>query len=464
MLTRLPVLSVVPVTSLVLGAALALSSAAAAEPAASPEPAAAVVAAVTPVAPAAAVVAAAPVSAPAAPVVPELPPLWVLLLSAFLGGLILNLMPCVLPVLSIKFLSFAQAESGGRMKDALAYSGGVLVTFGILGGLVIALGALGSKVGWGFQLQSPGIVFALALLFFTMALNFLGVFELGFAAMNIAGNANAKATSAFSTGILSVFVAAPCTGPFMGTALGATAVLPAWAAMAIFLALGAGLASPFVVLAASPRLLAKVPRPGRWMDQLKQFLAFPLLATVLWLGWVLGAQTGNDGWLWLTAGMLVVSFALWLGRQGVRATVLGWFVGIGGVVACGYGVTTSKPAVTASATSGEFAHWSEAAVQAARARNVPVLVDYTAKWCITCQVNKKAVLTTAEGVAMFRKYNAALFEADWTNEDPAITASLASFGRNSVPLYVVYPAGGGEPIILPQTLTYDVVEEALAHR
>ncbi len=461
MLSRLPVLSVVPVTSLVLGAALALSSAALAEPAAPAlEPAAVVVAAVAPVA---TVAAAAPVAAPA-PVVPELPPLWVLLLSAFLGGLILNLMPCVLPVLSIKFLSFAQAESGGRMKDALAYTGGVLVTFGILGGLVIALGALGSKVGWGFQLQSPAIVFALSMLFFTMALNFLGVFELGFAAMNIAGNANAKATSAFSTGVLSVFVAAPCTGPFMGTALGATAVLPAWAAMAIFLALGAGLASPFVVLAASPRLLAKVPRPGRWMDQLKQFLAFPLLATVLWLGWVLGAQTGNDGWLLLTAGMLVVSFALWLGRQGPRATVLAWFVGVTGVLGCGYGVTMSKPAASSHQVSGEFAHWSEAAVQAARARNVPVLVDYTAKWCITCQVNKKAVLATDQGAAMFRKHNTALFEADWTNEDPAITASLASFGRNSVPLYVVYPAGGGEPIILPQTLTYDIVEEALAHR
>jgi thiol:disulfide interchange protein DsbD len=162
--------------------------------------------------------------------------------------------------------------------------------------------------------------------------------------------------------------------------------------------------------------------------------------------------------------MLVVSFALWLGRQGPRAAALGWIVGVGGVVACGYGVTTSKPAVSAQQESGEFAHWSEAAVQAARARNVPVLVDYTAKWCITCQVNKRAVLATAEGAAMFRKHNTALFEADWTNEDPAITASLASFGRNSVPLYVVYPAGGGEPVILPQTLTYDIVEEALAKR
>ena len=404
------------------------------------------------------------------PTAPKLPSLAFLLLSAFLGGLLLNLMPCVLPVLSIKFMSFAQSNEGGRLRDALAYTAGVLATFAVLGGGVILLSALGSKVGWGFQLQSPVVVFALAMLFFMMALNFLGVFELGFFAMNIAGNT--KATSAFSTGMLSVFVAAPCTGPFMGTALGATAVLPAWAAMSSFLALGAGLASPFVVLALSPRLLSFVPRPGRWMDRLKQFFAFPLLATVAWLGWVLGAQTGTDGWLMLMIGMLVVAFALWLGRQDVRAaTVAGWIFGVVGVIGSGVVVKqlSSAPTATVSsspAASGEmvFAHYDETAIAAARARGVPVFIDFTARWCITCQVNKRAVLATSAGQALFRKYNVALFEADWTNEDETITAALAAFGRNSVPLYVVYPAGGGEPLILPQTLTMDLLETAFLQR
>jgi thiol:disulfide interchange protein len=408
-------------------------------------------------------------SVPQKPTTPELPPLWVLLASAFLGGVILNLMPCVLPVLSIKFMSFAQTESGGRMKDALAYTAGVITTFAALGAVVVVLGALGSRVGWGFQLQSPVIVFGLAVLFFTMALNFLGVFEMGFFAMNLAGNA--KVTSAFSTGVLSVFVAAPCTGPFMGTALGATAVLPAWAAMSIFIALGAGLASPFVLLALSPKLVAKVPRPGRWMERLKQFFAFPLLLTVLWLAWVLGAQTGSDGWLWLLLGLFVVAFALWLGKQGERLMpIAGWTVAVVGLVGSGYGVTQAQeapPAAAMATTSARpgaapmFGAFDPVAIEAARKRGQPVFVDFTAKWCITCQVNKKAVLATAEGHALFEKHGVLTMEADWTNEDAVITEALAAFGRNSVPLYVYYPKGGGEPRILPQTLTLTIVEEHL---
>ncbi len=241
-------------------------------------------------------------------------PLWLLVLAAIAGGVILNLMPCVFPVLSIKLFSLVHSGSGkSHLREGLIYSAGVLVTFAALGGLLLALRAGGSAVGWGFQLQSPVVVLALIVLFWLMGLAFSGVFQFGHKLMSLAGRADG---GTFVTGVLAVFVAAPCTGPFMGAALGAAAVLPAVSAMAIFIGLGIGLAAPFLVLAATPALVKKLPKPGPWMETLRQFFAFPLYATVIWLAWVLAELTGSAGWLIVSTLLLALAFSLWLGSDG----------------------------------------------------------------------------------------------------------------------------------------------------
>lgn len=396
--------------------------------------------------------------------------LWLLLVFAFVGGVILNLMPCVLPVLSIKFLSLAESQSGGRMKQALLYTAGVVVTFASLGGTLIALRSAGSKIGWGFHLQSPVVILGLVLLFWLMALNFLGVFEIGFLTQRLAGNA--KTTSSFASGILAVFVAAPCTGPFMGTAVGAAATLPPIPALLIFMFLGLGLAMPFVALAAMPRLLARLPKPGAWMDRLKQFFAFPLFATVLWLVWVLGVQIGTDGWLIATGVMLMTSFSLWLGQSSRTAVhAFAWLLAIGVVLGAGIQLRgLAKPAVATApgtdpktpATTAKVDHYAPydaAKIEASRRAGRAVFIDFTASWCITCQANKKAVLETDAGLALWKQHDVELYAADWSNDDENITAALAAFGRNSVPLYVYYPKGGGAPQILPQLLTLETLEK-----
>lgn len=383
-------------------------------------------------------------------------PFWLLILSAFLGGILLNLMPCVLPVLSIKFFSLARSEPHARHKEGLLYTFGVLSSFLVLGAIALALRAAGSAVGWGFQLQSPLIVFALIVLFWLMALNFLGVFEMGILLMNTAGRS--RMNGAFATGVLSVFVAAPCTGPFMGTALGAAAVLPALPAMSIFLSLGFGLSFPLLLACYVPRLAKILPKPGNWMIVLKQFLAFPLFATVLWLLWVLGEQKGTDAWLMATISLLGLSFALWIGRF-ARIRFLAYALGLGAIA---YTVlrleALEKPSLVQASTSAWKAY-DENLLNRARADKRPVFIDFTAAWCITCQLNKKAVLRTEAGEALFAKHDVLLLEADWTDLDQRITDALARFGRNSVPLYIYYGPGAAEAQTLPQILTLATIEE-----
>ena len=401
-----------------------------------------------------------PVSA-ASIVPPDTQPLMVLLLLAFAGGVILNLMPCVFPVLSIKLFSLIQTSGQGaaahRVREGFMYTAGVLATFAVLGGIFLALRAGGSAIGWGFQLQSPVVVIALALLFWLMALSFIGAFEFGHSLMNLAGKANSR--SSFATGVLAVFVAAPCTGPFMGAALGASAVLPAPQAMAIFLGLGAGLAAPFLLLAISPRLSALLPKPGPWMETLRQFLAFPLFATVIWLLWVLGQLVGDDGWLIGTGLLLVVSMVIWLLRSD-RSIVK---VGAGAMVllAMVVAVKQLQHAETAALPTASDSAWQSFDAQkiaAARQSGQAVFIDFTAAWCITCQVNKKLVLDTDEASALFEQHDVLRIRADWTRYDEDITEALAALNRNSVPVYVFYPAGGGQEV-LPQILTLDLIRE-----
>ncbi|HEY7885161.1 MAG TPA: protein-disulfide reductase DsbD domain-containing protein [Cellvibrionaceae bacterium] len=386
--------------------------------------------------------------------------LWLLLLGAFVGGIILNLMPCVFPVLSIKLFSLINHQNSahsGNIREGLLYSAGVITTFAALGALLLALRAGGAAIGWGFQLQSAPVVLALIILFWFMALAFSGVFDFGHRLMNMAGNAKG---GSFSTGVLAVFVAAPCTGPFMGVALGAAAVLPAASAMAIFIGLGAGLAAPFMLLAASPALLQRLPKPGPWMDRLRQLLAFPLYATVIWLLWVLGRLLGDSGWLLGSSVLLALVFALWLGQNLGRAGKAIAIILALLTLILAFGATTRTPADVTASSDGLWQAYDRQLIATARAENRPVFIDYTAAWCITCQVNKARVLDTARITELFETHNVLAIRADWTRHDAAITEALAELGRNSVPVYAWY-APGEEAQLLPQLLTERMITDLL---
>ncbi len=371
--------------------------------------------------------------------------------------MILNLMPCVFPVLSIKMMSLVQSEVPHRLREALLYSAGVLVTFVVLGGALLALRAAGGAIGWGFQLQSAPVVVGLILLFWLMALSFSGVFEFGHRLMSMASGSQG---GAFVTGILAVFVATPCTGPFMGVALGAAAVLPPQQALILFVGLGAGLAAPFIVLSLCPPFLKLLPKPGEWMVTLRQFLAFPLYATVIWLLWVLGRLVGDTGWLMGALLMLAVVFSIWLwprwGRGGRAAAGVVVVLALVGA----FGTVTDPKAAPSSGdkTSSAWQPYSADVIARAQAAGQSVFVDYTAAWCITCQVNKKLVLDTEAVQALFRQHDVLLIRADWTHHNPEITDALAQLGRNSVPVYAWYPGGAVQPELLPQLLQPKMIQ------
>ncbi|HEX6097709.1 MAG TPA: thioredoxin family protein [Thermoanaerobaculia bacterium] len=394
---------------------------------------------------------------------------------AFLGGLILNLMPCVLPVLSIKVLSLvgqAEAPMGVRMRNAGAYGLGVLVAFWALAGLLIALRAGGEQLGWGFQLQSPPVIAGLASLFFLIALNLFGVFEVGVSLTRLGGKGGEGAGASFSSGLLATIVATPCTAPFMGSALGFALTQPAPAALAIFTALGAGMAAPFVALAASPRLLRFLPRPGAWMETMKQALGFLLAATVVWLAWVLGQQTGSDGVAMLLAALVVQAVGAWvLGKWAVvtrsaavrrAAGIVAVILIVGSAAAAVKLAGAGKPPALQAAAAESWEPYSEARVNELRAAGRPVFVDFGAAWCLTCQVNERVALAAAPVLAKFREKNVATLKADWTSRDPAVTQALTKLGRSGVPTYVLYSKdASAPPRLLPEVLTPTLVIDAL---
>jgi thiol:disulfide interchange protein DsbD len=384
-------------------------------------------------------------------------PIWILLLSAVAGGFLLNLMPCVFPVISIKAFSLLKADGKERVRDCLQYSAGVVTTFTLIAIVFLSLRHAGKSIGWGFQLQSPLVIYSLVLLFWMMALNFLGVFEFGSSVMNLAGKQKFP-NSSFGTGVLSVFIAAPCTGPFMGTALGAAAVASAPGAFLIIFCLGVGLTSPFLVFAAFPRSLSWLPRPGAWMETLKQFFAFPLLATVIWLLWVLGQQVDTLGWVFASIALLGLSFALWLGKTNLKLKrAIALLLAVGTIVFSGQRIHQA----TASENihhAGAWKPYSEAELSSLLVAKKSVFIDFTAAWCITCQVNKQAVLNTDAGQAAFAKQDIVLMRADWTRYDPAITTALSRLGRNSVPVYAYYHRGSSKPVLLPQLLSLAMIE------
>ena len=406
---------------------------------------------------------------------PEALGLVVAVFFAFVGGLILNLMPCVFPVLGIKVMSFVQHAHGDKVnlrKQGLAFLFGVLVSFWALAGLLAVLRAAGESIGWGFQLQSPAFVTLLALLFLLMALNLSGVFEFGLRLQSAVGNLYGRAKrsdlmDAFLSGVLATVVATPCTAPFMGAALGFTLAQPAYISFLVFTFIALGMATPILLLSMFPGWLRYLPKPGIWMDAFKQFMAFPLFATVAWLAWVLGSQQGNDGVGMLLIGMVIVAFGAWLyGRwqleRPVGAVVAGLFLLIAGATIAWPASTPVRIAGGAGTadTADNWLPFSKQKVAELRGQGRAVFIDFTATWCITCQVNKRTTLNQQDVLKRFADQNIVRMKADWTVKDPAITEALAEFGRNGVPLYVYYPAGG-EPRILPELLTPAIVLAAI---
>ncbi len=413
-------------------------------------------------------------------------------LFALLGGLLLNLMPCVFPVLSLKVLSFVERGAGDASvarKHALVFAAGVVATFWALALVLLALRAGGASVGWGFQLQSPMVVALLSLLLFALGLNLAGVFEVGMAFTRLGAVGQGEGyRDSFLTGALAVVVATPCTAPFMGAALGYALVQPPVVGMAVFTSLALGLALPYVVLAWSPPLMRRLPRPGPWLETFKQALAFPLFATVVWLLWVFGQQTSMNAIALMLLMLTLLAFGGWmLGRAqsrlgkavsgaivflSVAVTVLvsGNAIDTGSAVAR-TGAATATAALTGvsadtftetPAETGVWQDFSADRLATARATGRPVLVDFTAAWCLSCQVNERVALRTESVQRAFAVRNVVLLRADWTSRNAEIASVIASYGRSGIPLYVLYPADPGKPPeLLPTVLTSGIVVDAI---
>lgn len=408
------------------------------------------------------------------------------LLFALLGGLILNLMPCVFPVLAMKAASFARLAGEARSemrRDGLAYTAGVLVSFAAMAAVVVAIRASVGEVSWGFQFQSPIFSLLVAYLFFVVGLNLSGVFEIGGGRLAGVGQGLAShhgVSGSFFTGVLAVIVATPCTVPFMAAALGFALSQPAPQTVAVLLAMGLGLALPYLVLSTTPALQRLMPRPGAWMDRLRQFLAFPMYASAVWMIWVLTQQTGADGVVYALGGMILIAFAIWVLRIATATSFASWLrrglAAAAMVLAFAAVLKLDDGPATAASTPGghssgglaagvNFDGWerfSRARMAEAVAAGKPVFVDFTAAWCITCLVNERVALETAGTRRAFEQTGTVKLKGDWTNRDPEITSLLKELGRAGVPLYLFWAPGAERPKILPQILTEAAVVAELS--
>ena len=396
---------------------------------------------------------------------------WLALLLALAGGLILNLMPCVLPVLSLKALSLADSgRSGGHARNsALWYTAGVLLSFIAIGAIALALRAAGQALGWGFQLQQPLVIGALVYLMFAVGLSLSGVFALGhrFAGAGHELTGRSGPAGDFFTGVLAVVIASPCTAPFMGAALAFAFTASTPVALLVFAVLGLGLALPFLLIGFVPGLAQRLPKPGAWMETLKHFLAFPMYLTAVWLLWVLGKQRGVDAIGLALAGLVLLALGLWW-YQRLRLQVaplrraLALLVLLASLAPLAL-VHRLRPEPSDSrAASADVVPYSAAKLAAFRAEGRVVFVDMTADWCVTCKANEKAVLGRENFRASMQQSDAVFMQGDWTNVDPAITEFLEAHQAVGVPLYVVFPSDGGEGEVLPTVLTQELVAKALA--
>ncbi len=385
---------------------------------------------------------------------------------AFLGGIILNLMPCVFPVLALKALSFAKSADGGHRQQGIAYLGGVLASFAALAAIIAVLREGTAALGWGFQFQSPAFVLALALLFFLMGLSLSGVVTFGGGLMSAGDSLSRKPGNAgyFFTGVLAAIAATPCTAPFMGAAIGFAMTQSAWILVAVMLALGLGFATPVVALSFSSAMQKILPKPGAWMETLKQVLAFPLYATAAWLVWVLSIQTGSDGVMAASLGVVGVGFSAWLaGKTSSSSLPIKLLAPVLGAAAVALGLMLATTAKTENAASGAEASvlkeepFTQARLDELKAQGRPVFVNLTAAWCITCKVNERLALKSGEVAQAFQAAGITYLKGDWTKANPEITALLEHFGRAGVPLYLFYPGHGAGPRVLPQILTAGLV-------
>lgn len=396
------------------------------------------------------------------------------MLGAFLGGIILNLMPCVFPVIGLKILSFAKDAQKTRktaLINAAFYSVGIIISFCALAGILTWLKSLGNSLGWGFQLQEPLFVVFLILLFFAMGLAFAGVFELG-ASLSSLGNLTSQKDgkgAAFFSGVLAVLVASPCTAPFMGSALGVALASNASmaATFSIFMSIGLGMAFPYVLLSAVPRLARRIPKPGAWMETFKQFLAFPLFATAIWLVWVFLKERNADALMQMLFSALILAFALWIfGKYSPpvnsRKKRMFAFASLAILGAASVALAVKSATFKLPETLAAQNHSIESQIEELRKSGKIVYADFTASWCITCIANKKAVLHTKKIEDFFKENNVALLTFDWTNKNAQIGEFLKKFGRSGVPFNIVYPADlKKEPVILPEILTPNAVIDAI---
>lgn len=404
------------------------------------------------------------------------------ILFAILGGIILNLMPCVFPILSMKALSLVQMSEKSHIKariHGLTYTAGVMLSFGALAGLLITLQAGGDQIGWGFQLQNPLVVLLLSYLLFMIGLNLSGFYEIRGSFTNVGAGLGKKegVGESFFTGVLATIVATPCTAPFMGVAMGFALTQPPAVAMCVFLALGFGLALPYLMLSLFPPLRVILPKPGHWMVVFRELLAFPIYASVVWLVWVYSQQIGAVGLLYAMAGFVGLSFAVWIFRYspedgGGRLAMRGFAI-IVLLTVLAIGISESlnpENRIEAPAAAEQGANWQAFTAKrftALEQGDGPLFVNMTAAWCITCKVNERVALSTKSAKDLFVTENVSYLKGDWTNQDPEITAYLSRYGRNGVPLYVFYGARDPQtgqrpdPVVLPQLLTPGIIADAI---
>lgn len=396
---------------------------------------------------------------------------------AFLGGLLLNLMPCVFPVLFLKGLALVNSGSEERHKlraHGIVYTAGIVVSFWTLVAALLVLRAAGSKLGWGFQFQSPIFLALMASLLFFLGLSLAGQFEIGLTLTSAGGSLAAKQgyAGSFFTGVLAVIVATPCTAPFMGAAVGYALSAPTAVTFAVFTALALGLAAPYVALTLQPAWTGILPRPGVWMDVLKQAVSVPIFGTVIWLAWVLSNAYGANVLAVLLCGFLLLAVAGWfLGRWPAKrwSTAVAGLILIGVVALAAFSPklaeepagTATTSGATSSTSAGTWEPWSADAVSRYQAQGRPIFVDFTASWCLSCQVNERVALRQSEVQQAFQSANVALLKADWTRHDEAITQALTAMGRDGVPAYALYIPGNPEPQLLPEVLTPSIVLDAL---
>ena len=387
-------------------------------------------------------------------------PLGLVLLFALTGGMILNLMPCVFPILSIKVLSFTMNHKTDRSRHihGLVYTAGVVSSFVLIAVVMLSLRAAGESIGWGFQLQSPLFVIFLIYLFFVMGLGLSGFLEIGSSLMSVGQNSQSEEglRSSFMTGVLATTVASPCTAPFMGPALGFAVSQSSTIAVLVFAFLGLGMALPFILLAWIPGLTKRLPKPGPWMDLFKQFLAFPIYLTAVWLLWVAGRQTSIDVAATVVIGLVLLVMGLWIWKLNTKPTTR-----IIAAATLAAALAVPVLAISEAEVEPDFLTYSPELLADLRADNQPVFINLTADWCITCLVNERIALSSDKVKQLMGDKGINYLKGDWTNSDPQITELLERFNRSGVPLYLLYPRGPGGAEILPQILTESMVIDAL---